>query len=94
MRTANEIDIELEEVRREKLEEKRRRGELFRELNRKVVKTGGDMDQLRALQREYGKPPGIIHKWKQWAEPIWERDNLRKKFVSENSEPSLFAGRR
>ena len=93
VRTANEIDLELEEVRREKREEERRRGNLQRELNRKVVQTGGDMDELRALQAEYGKPRNIIHVWKRWAEPIWERDNLRKKFVSEHSEAPLFAGR-
>ena len=80
VKTAIEIDVELEEVRREKREEERRRGNLQRELNRKVVQTGGDMDKLRALQAEYGKPRNIIHVWKKWAEPIWERDNLRKKF--------------
>jgi len=82
VRTPTEVEAELELARKAKKDEQRRRGEVARELNRRVVATMGDEDELRRLQIEYGRKPGIIHVWKRvWGE-TWDRHNNRRAGVS------------
>lgn len=75
-----EVEAELIEARNAKREQKKRRGEMSRELNSKVYHTMGDMDKLLSLQREYGRKPGIIYKWLEIYKPMWGRERDKAGF--------------
>ena len=73
LKTVIEVEIELEEARANKKAEQKRRGELQRELNRKVFHSGGDPAKLDALRKEYGRHPNIVEHWNRIFGEAWER---------------------
>ena len=81
VRTANEVEIELEEARREERIDKERRGKMMRELNKKVYATMGDKVELRKLQREYGRDPDIVYKWEDIYRPMWNKARRKQEMA-------------
>ena len=75
VRTANEIEVELVEAKRA---DKKRRGEMTRELNKRVLSSMGDQDELRRLQREYGRHPNVVEHWKRIFQPMWDRETRKQ----------------
>ena len=47
----------------------------------KVYATMGDKDELRKLQREYGRHPNIVYRWEDVYRPMWNKARRKQEMA-------------
>ena len=83
-RTVEEVDVNLVRWGNEPpppKNPKRREHHARKEVNRRVIETGGDEEKLEALRLELGYKPGMIWQWKQIFRPIWAQQRRKDEYL-------------
>ena len=77
VKTAREVEIELEEFKREKYAEKNRKQGLKRMRNKEILDSMGDHGKLVDIAHRYGCDANALHVWKRVFKPMWDRERRR-----------------